>query len=73
MLLLFSVRLQRSKKCISKSKELNCVGLHSTEVSDYRGFFLHKKDKVLLNDILVRLERILDYTGVGLVQLYCIV
>ena len=44
-----------------------CVGLRSTEVSDYRGSFL----QVLLNDILVRLERILDYVGVGLERFDC--
>ena len=48
-----------------------CVGLQSTEVSDYRVQRFQITEvvfyaKVLVNDILVRLERILDYTDVRL-------
>ena len=46
-----------------------CLKLWSTEVADYRGCFY---TKVLLNDILVRLDRILDYAGVGLERFDCI-
>ena len=35
---------------------------------DYRGCFLHKS---VGNDILVELERILDYAGVGLERFNC--
>ena len=41
--------------------------VHS-KVSDYRRCF----PKVLVNDILVELERILDYAGVGLERFNCI-
>ena len=44
-----------------------CAELWSTEVSDYRGCYT----KVLVNDILVGLERILDYAGVGLEKFDC--
>ena len=38
-------------------------------MSDYRGFFY---TKVLVNDNLVGLERILDYAGIGLERFDCI-
>ena len=48
--------------------EYRGVRLWSTEVSDYRGFSIQK---VLVNDILVGLERILDYAGVRLERFDC--
>ena len=65
MLLLFSVGLRRS--CITKSRESNFV-------ADY-GVHRHRLQrllyKVLVNDILVRLKRMLDYAGVRLERFDC--
>ena len=66
MPLLFFVILQRSK---TKSRESNFV-------SDYREQRCQITEvvfytKVLVNDILVGLERILDYAGVGLERFNC--
>ena len=58
MPLLFSVGLQRSKTMYFQVWGMKfCVGLWSTEVSDYRGCFY---TKMLVNDILVGLERIVQ-------------
>jgi len=43
-----------------------CVGLQSTKVRSQRPFFY---TKVLVNENLVRLDRVQDYTGVGLERL----
>ena len=68
MLLLFSVG---RKQCISKYRESNFVSNYGVQRCQITEVVFYTN--VLVNDILVRLERILDYTGVRLERFNCII
>ena len=57
------------KQCISKSRESNFVSDYGVQRCQITEIVFYAK--VLVNDILVGLERILDYTGVGLERFNC--
>ena len=69
MLFLFSVRLQRSKTCIFNSRESSFVSHYGVQRCQITEVVFYTK--VLVNNILVGLEDILDYTGVGLERFNC--